>query len=86
MMNFNADTVQQLEKLEAEIYQAHGFTRRPAGKNWVYLVLALAKALTDNDELLNATGPAELDALTNENFHTMRTAAEIALNLQSMNA
>ena len=86
MTTFNAETVRQLEQLDDAIYQENGLTSRPAGKKWVYIVLDLARRLTDNTELLKATGPAELDQLTTENFHTMRTAAEIALHLQELNS
>lgn len=84
-MNINIDAVHQLEILEAKYYEAYGLASRPTGNTWIYLVLDLVKALTDNKKLLKATGPAELEQLTAENYHTMRAAAEIALHLDRLN-
>ena len=75
------DTVSKLQAIDCEIMNRYGLTSRPAGKTWIHVVLDLVRELADNDALTTAIRPEDLDQLTEENFHTMRTAAEIALKL-----
>lgn len=77
-----ADPVGTLERLEDEVYTAHGISSRPAGKEWAYMVLDLGRRILDEDGLLEAVTPADLEALTEDNFHTARHAAEVVLHLK----
>ena len=75
-------TVGTLKRLEDETYTAYGVDHRPAGLKWVSLTLDLAKRITDEPDLLNVITEADLDQLTEDNFHTARHAAEVARYLK----
>ena len=75
---FSSVTVGTLERLEDETYSAYGVNSKPAGLKWVEMALYLAKRITEEPGLLDAITEADLDQLTEENFHTARHAAEVA--------
>lgn len=79
---FSSLTVGTLKSLEAEIYKAYGVDSKPAGLKWVEMALDLAKRITEEPGLLDAITEADLDQLTEENAHTARHAAEVALHLK----
>ena len=71
--------IEALERLENNVFDAYGVNSRPAGALWVQMVLDLARQIVDAGMEIT---PADLDALTEENYHTARHAAEIVLHLQ----
>ena len=73
--------VQKLQEIDERICMEKDICSRPAGKNWVLLVLDLARAIVEDPELLDKISSEDLEQLTEENYHTMRSAAEIALRL-----
>lgn len=75
----NAKTVQQAAEIEAAAFSAAGYTSKPRGVAWIYLVLDIAKEYARQN--LKFTG-ADLDQLTAENYHTARHAAEVYMNLE----
>lgn len=79
---FSSLTVGTLKSLEVEIYKAYGVDSKPAGLKWVEMALDLAKRITEAPDLLDTITEADLDQLTEENAHTARHAAEIALHLK----
>lgn len=78
----DAATVGTLQDLENDIYEAYGVNHKPRGLTWVNMVLDLAKRITNEPGLLDAITEANLDQLTEENYHTARHAAEVALYLK----
>ena len=82
---FSPRTVETLEIIEDEMYTKYKTNCRPKGKTWVYMVLDLIREIVDREGLLESITEADLNQLTEENFHTMRTAAEIAIHLDSIN-
>ena len=75
-------TVGTLKRLEEEIYSDYNVNSKPAGLEWVTMALDLAKRITEAPGLLDAITDADLDQLTEENFHTARHAAEAAQHLK----
>ena len=82
---FSAATVETLELMQDDIYTKYRTKHRPTGTPWVYMVLDLVREIVDRDGLLESITEADLNQLTEENFHTIRTAAEVALHLNSIN-
>lgn len=82
---FSSSTVGILKRLEDETYSAYGVNSNPAGLKWVEMALYLAKRITEEPGLLDAITEADLDQLTEENFHTARHAAEMVLHLNKYN-
>lgn len=79
--DFLGDPVGTLGRLEDKAYNQFGTDHRPPGKQWGYMVLDLARRILDEDNLINTISDADLDQLTEGNFHTARLAAEIALRI-----
>lgn len=79
---FSSVTVGTLKSLEAEIYKTYGVRSKPPGLTWVKMALDLAKRITEAPDLLDTITEADLEQLTEENAHTARHAAEIALHLK----
>ena len=79
---FSSVTVGTLERLQAETYNAYGVRSKPTGLIWVKMALDLAKRITEEPGLLDTITEADLEQLTEENAHTARHAAEVALHLK----
>lgn len=75
-------TVGTLKRLEDETYTAYGVNSKPAGLAWVNMVLDIAWKIITIPGLLDAITKADLDQLTEENYHTARHAAEVVQRLQ----
>lgn len=73
-------TVDWLMGLEDKMYARYGVDSRPAGKTWAFMVLDLAALILDDMEPGEITKEV-LDELTENNYHTARRAAVIALRL-----
>ena len=73
-------TAEKLANMENDVFRAYGMDRRPAGKLWLQMVLDLAKRITEEIPPEDLT-PEVLDELTADNFHTVRHAAELVLEL-----
>ena len=76
------DPVAILERLENVTFDDFGYDHKPAGAIWLKMVLNIAERITDTPDLLDAITSADLDQLTEDNYHTARHAAEILLNLK----
>lgn len=74
------NNVETLEQLEDTVYNLYGVTSRPAGNTWAYMVLDLARKIIEA-EGLDITQD-DLEQLTEDNAHTARHAANIALYLK----
>ena len=71
-------TAERLKQLEEQVFNLYGVSSRPAGADWVKMVLDLARLIVN--EGLTPT-PEDLDELTAENYHTARHAAEVVQRL-----
>ena len=79
---FSPATVGTLKRLEEETYSAYGVNSKPPGFTWINMALDIAWKITNEPGLLDTITEADLDQLTEENFHTARHAAEVALHLK----
>lgn len=75
------EVVAKLETLENNVYKEYKVDSKPAGKTWLYMALDLARKIAEEPGLLEAITDADLDQLTEDNFHTARHAAEVARGL-----
>ena len=80
--DFSPATVGTLKRLEEETYSAYGVNSKPPGFTWINMALDIAWKITNEPGLLDTITEADLDKLTEENFHTARHAAEVALHLK----
>ena len=83
--SFAVRTVETLEEMQDDVFDRYHAHHRPTGKTWLYMVLDLARDIVDRDGLLETITEDDLNQLTEENFHTARTAAEVAIHLNSIN-
>lgn len=74
-------TVPLLEALEDEAYTKQGITSRPAGADYIRMVLDIAQGAIDAG-IYNRIDPDDLEQLTEDNYHTARRAAQVLLDLQ----
>ena len=79
---FSPATVGTLKRLEEETYSAYGVNSKPPGFTWINMALDIAWKITNEPGLLDTITEADLDQLTEENFHTARHAAEVARYLK----
>ena len=73
--------VEVIEQLENDIYKKYDTDHKPRGKVWLYIVLDLARLISENVNLDDITETV-LEELTADNFHTARHAAETILHLK----
>ena len=78
VINFTA--VWRAEELENQAYNARELNSNPGGAQWVDMVLEIARDM--NTENLQLTR-ADMDQLTEDNYHTARRAAEVYGRLYS---
>ncbi len=76
------EVVGKLEALENNVYREYKVNSKPAGRTWLYMALDLARKITEEPGLLEAITDADLDQLTEDNYHTARHAAEVVQRLQ----
>ena len=77
-----SNTVEVLKRLEEQTYNNFNVLSRPNGVKWLHMVIYLEHLILSEKGLLEAITPADLDALTADNFHTVRHAAESVLHLK----
>ena len=81
----NKATVGTLENITGEVYMEYNVNSRPPGKLWGLMVLDIARRILNAEGLVESITPADLEQLTEDNNHTGRQAAEIAIKLYTMN-
>lgn len=59
----NWTTVQTLQDIAEKVTTAHGWTCKPAGDEWLYIVIDMARAILDAG-ILDVITPADLEQLT----------------------
>ena len=75
------DTVKKIMDIENRIYDAYGVTSRPDLNTWERMIKDIAQEIIKTPGLLESITPADLDALTDHNYHTARRGAEYAIAL-----
>lgn len=76
------DITKRLERMQGEVYEAHGVDSRPWGALDAVMILEVAhRVITEG--LAPMITPDALEELTEENAHLARTGAELALSLLS---
>ena len=73
------DTVKLLMDIENRIYEAYNVTSRPNDETWGQMIKDTAQAITETPGLLESITAADLEALTDHNYHTARKGAEYAI-------
>ena len=77
------NTVQKAEEISNDAFSFAGYKEKPAGKQWVMLVLNIARQYARDG--MHFTD-SDLEQLTTDNYHTARFAAEIVRDLQATEA
>lgn len=73
------DTIHRLMDINNEAWRRHGYHCRPKNeRDYTMLLYEIAENFF-RKKLLNAITPADLDALTDHNYHTAREASEKAI-------
>lgn len=75
----NSDRVKQLQD---DIFSAYYVTSRPAGREWVCIVLDLARRIMDADSLAEDITADDLAQLVTDNYHTAAEAVKILIDLR----
>lgn len=63
------------------VYDAYNATSRPNDETWERMIKDIAQEIIKTPGLLESITPADLDALTDHNYHTARRGAEYAIAL-----
>ena len=75
-------TREQIEQIENDVYSAYLADSRPAGAEWVCIVLDLARQIMATGSLADEIGPETVQELQTDNHHTASEAVKIILNLR----
>ena len=81
----NTDLINDLIDINDYFWNKYGYTSRPAGYNYIELVLNIADMIAyrfNSDDIT----PDIQEALTNENYHTLNNAIDIVKRLYSLAA
>ena len=70
-----------LEALEDDTLKSLGYTSRPTGTDYIKAVLQIAQGALFRGAYKKIT-PADLDQLTEDNYHIARRSAQILLDLE----
>ena len=74
------NTINQLIQYDNHIWDKYGYTSRPNGRDYIYLVLELAGGIATAFKIEELTQEVQ-DILTNENYHTLNQAIDIVKHL-----
>lgn len=75
------DAVKMIMDINNRVYDAYNATSRPNDETWESMIKDIAQGITATPGLLESITPADLDRLTDHNYHTARRGAEYAIAL-----
>lgn len=75
-------TSEQIQQIENRVFDSYQVNSRPAGPQWVRMVLDLARRIMDAEDLAEQITPETAQELQSGNHHTASEAVKIILDLR----